>query len=130
MIGWIKHLRQKWNDWCGDREMELAIRQQLNDEGFFGSTANLQNVRLVAIQRPGWLQIYRFEAMARLRPEDAAEDAPDEQAQYIHLFGLVKDDIRFNINTVKIFRNSVQRRALFADWSQDLIRLRGAEGLL
>lgn len=133
MIGWLKHLRQKWDDWCGDHEMELAIRKQLNQQGFFGSTATLQNVRLVAVQRPGWLQIYRFEATARLRLDEQSGDGPDGPAsdpRYVRLYGLVKDDIRYNVNTVRIFENALERRALFANWSEDLIRLRGAQGLL
>lgn len=109
--------------------MESAIRRHLTEIGFFGSTAKLQNVRLVAVQRPGWLQIYRFEATARRRPENHQDEAPDD-AQYVFLFGLVKDDIRYNLSKVKVFDSPIERRALFATWSEDLIRLRGAEGLL
>jgi hypothetical protein len=130
VIGWIKHLRQKWNDWCGDREMELAIRKQLTENGFFGATATLRNVRLVAVQRPGWLQIYRFEATARLRPADQSDNAPDSDPEYRQLYGLVRDDIRYNVNTIRVFEDSIGRRELFVRWSEDLIRLRGAQGLL
>ena len=66
MLAYLKHLRQKWNDWCGDHDMELTIRKHLTANGFFGGTAKLRNVRLVAVKRPGWLQIYRFEATARV----------------------------------------------------------------
>ena len=62
MFELLGNLRKRWNDWCGDREMELAIRKHLTKNGFFGGTAKLQNVRLVAVQRPGWLQVFRFEA--------------------------------------------------------------------
>jgi hypothetical protein len=135
VITWIEHLRQKWNDWCGDREMELAIRKQLTEEGFYGATSTLRNVRLVAVQRPGWLQLYRFEATARVRTGDPSDDAPDDEApddaaEYVHLYGLVKDDIRYNISTVSVFDNEPQRRELFEHLSEDLIRLRGSAGLL
>lgn len=130
MKGWIKHLRQRWNDWCGDRELEVAIRRHLTDAGYFGATAKLKNVRLVAVQRPGWLQVYRFEATARVRPADVVEDRPDPQAVYRELLGLVKDDIRYNIHTVRTFLSEAERRELFADWSEDLICLRGAHGLV
>ena len=87
MIELLKNLRQRWNDWCGDRDMELAIRKHLSENGFFGGTAKLQNVRLVAVQRPGWLQVFRFEATARLRVDDSQgqgmEDrGPDPEPQY------------------------------------------------
>ena len=129
MIGWLQHLRQRWNDWCGDYDMEVAIRKQLSDDGFYGATAKLRNVRLVAVQRPGWLQIFRFEATARVRPPANPDDKPDPQPQYRELFGLVRDDIRRRISNVRVFDGEDERRELFADWSEDLICLRGAQGL-
>ena len=129
MIGWLKHLYQRYNDWCGDRDMELAIRKHLTANGFFGGTAKLRNVRLVSVQRPGWLQVYRFEATVRLRPSDLSDDSVDSPAEYCELYGLVRDDIRHNINHVRFFENAELRRELFTDWSEDLICLRGAHGL-
>lgn len=138
----LRNLRERWNDWCGDREMELAIRKHLNENGFFGGTAKLQNVRLVAVQRPGWLQVFRFEATARVRPNEPADNEPADEAaeqeldpkpnqppQYRQLFGLVRDDIRHKMNSVQVFEDEDQRRELFAKWSEDLICLRGAQGL-
>lgn len=130
MLGWIKHLREKWDNWCGDRDMELAIRRHLSERGFFGPTAKLKNVRLVAVQRPGWLQVYRFEATARLRPTEQCDDEPDREPEYLELLGLVRDDIRYNVHTVRTFLKESERRDLFATWSEDLICLRGAQGLV
>ena len=130
MMGWVKHLQQRWSDWCGDRDMEIAIRRHLSEQGFFGATAKLQNVRLIAVQRPGWLQVYRFEVVARVRPDDVSEDRPDPEAEYRQLHGLVKDDIRYKVQTVRTFRTESERRELFAVWSEDLICLRGAQGLM
>ena len=124
----LKHLRQRWNDWCGDRDMEMTIRRHLNDNGFYGQSAKLQNVRIVAVQRPGWLQVFRFEANVRVRVE-VPEDAPDPEPEYRDLYGLVRDDIRHNVNTVRVFEDEDQRRELFGRWSEDLICLRGAQGL-
>ena len=129
-MGLIEHLQKRWNDWCGDRDMELAIRRHLSELGFYGPTAKLENVRLVAVQRPGWLQVYRFEAMARVRPLEHADDREDPAAEYRRLLGLVKDDIRYNVHTVRTFLNEAERRELFKDWSADLICLRGAQGLI
>ena len=129
MAGWIKYFADRWNDWCGDREMELAIRRHLNQNGYFGNTARLQGVRLVAVQRPGWLQIYRFDATARVRPQNESDETPDEEAEYGKLYGLVRDDIRHKMNSVRVFENEDERKQLFAIWSEDLICLRGAHGL-
>ena len=35
MLAFIKHLRKRWEDWCGDHEMETAIRKHLTHNGFF-----------------------------------------------------------------------------------------------
>jgi len=129
MFDLFRDLRERWNDWCGDREMELAIRKHLTKNGFFGGTAKLKNVRLVAVQRPGWLQVFRFEALARLRPSEPSDQEPDQEPEYCQLFGLVRDDIRHKINSVRVFQEEDERRELFAIWSEDLICLRGAHGL-
>lgn len=129
MRTWLKQLQQRWNDWCGDRDMELTIRKHLTTNGYFGGTAKLRNVRLVAVQRPGWLQVFRFEATARVAPEAENDEVPDPDAEYHELYGLVRDDIRHKINVVRVFQSAEERRALFARWSEGLICLRGAHGL-
>ena len=128
MIGWFHHFRQRWNDWCGDREMELEIRKHLTSNGYYGATAKFRAVRLIAVQRPGWLQIYRFEATARL-VSDNDDPSPGQPAQYHELYGLVRDDIRHKISHVRVFESSAERQSLFARWSDGLICLRGAHGL-
>ncbi|MDV6028718.1 hypothetical protein [Planctomycetes bacterium TBK1r] len=128
MIALLKSLQQKWNDWCGDREMELEIRKHLTQNGYYGGSAKLQNVRLVAVQRPGWLQVFRFEATARLQAEET--EGPDPEAVYENLYGLVRDDIRHKTNSVRVFQDPSERRELFLRWSEDLIQLRGAQGLV
>lgn len=129
MTSWFQHLKQRWNDWCGDRDMEIAIRKHMTDTGFYGQSAKIQNVRLIAVQRPGWLQVYRFEAMVRMKPQGVEAEDSQSQPQYRHVSGLVKDDIRFRVQTVRTFNSERDRRACFADWSEGLICLRGAQGL-
>jgi len=129
MIDLIKHLRECWENWCGDHEMELTIRQHLTENGFYGGTAKLRNVRLVAVQRPGWLQVFRFDATVRVRPAEEEEGVADPAPEYREVFGLVRDDIRHKINSVQFFEEERERRELFARWSEGLICLRGAHGL-
>ncbi len=127
--GWFKHLAQRYSDWCGDHEMELTIRRHLTDAGFYGGSAKLRNVRLVAVQRPGWQQIYRFEAEVRVQ-DHADDDSPTPPAEYRVVYGLARDDIRHKIESVRVFDNEAERRSLFARWSDGLICLRGAHSLL
>ena len=35
MFAFLKHLAQRYNDWVGDRDMEITIRRHLTDNGFF-----------------------------------------------------------------------------------------------
>ena len=128
MIDWLKHLKERWDNWSGDSELDRAIRDHLCDLGYFGSTAKIQSVRLVAVQRPGWLQIFRFEASARLNLE-VDDEHPDPEATYHLLFGLVREDHRKNQCDIQCFQNESERHELFAQWSNNLICLRGAKGL-
>ena len=117
----LKHYRKRWSAWVGDRELELAIRSEISKSGYFGRSAKFHNVKLVAVQRPGWVQIYRFEVTAR----PVAENKTETQ----WLLGLVRDDGRTG-SKVRLFENPTDRKAVFADWSADLICLRGSSGLL
>jgi len=131
MLSWLRSLREKWSSWCGDRDLEVAIRRHLTSNGYFGQTAKLQNVRLAAVQRPGWLQIYRFDALARVRSETSSDDdnAIDKPPTFRQLFGLAREDARSNQSTIRTFELSEARRDLFQEWSVDLIQLRNGRSL-
>lgn len=129
MCLWLKSVAQWYDDWVGDTDMENSIRRHLDQAGYFGRTAQLSNVRLVAIQRPGWLQIYRFEVKARVRIDDEEVDGPAPSLQYIQLFGLVLHDFRKSIANVRLFDEPDPRQAQFRSWAEGLIQLRCAEGL-
>ena len=118
--------------------MENAIRRHLSDNGYFGGTAKLRAVRLAAVQRPGWLQVFRFEVTARVAGDGETEsapdamqneDAPESTATYHDLFGLVKEDHRHNQTEIRVFRSSDQRAELFGRWSDGLLQLRGGRAL-
>lgn len=128
-MNWLKQLREKWDNWCGDREMENSIRSHLSQNGYFGSSAKFQAVRLVAVQRPGWLQIYRFEVTARINLE-VADDETEPPAEYKQLFGLLREDVRHDQTHVRVFEIESERTELFDRWSDGLICLRGAKGLV
>lgn len=128
MSEWLRKLRQRWNDWCGDREMEQSIREHLSREGYYGNTAQLSNIRLVAVQRPGWVQVFRFDARARVQSEDQ-DEGPDEPPHYEVLFGLLRDDARQSKTRIEVVHSESERKEWFARWSEGLICLRGAQGL-
>ncbi|MEO1523974.1 MAG: hypothetical protein AAFX06_00990 [Planctomycetota bacterium] len=127
MQAFFRSLAEKWNNWVGDKDMEVAIRKHLTQNGYYGGSVKLRNIRLVAVQRPGWLQVFRFEATAKI--QTAETDGPDEEPRYEELYGLVRDDARKSLTKVEVFRNPAERRSLYRKWSEDLIQLRGAQGL-
>lgn len=138
MLNFLKSMRDKWSNWSGDRELEHAIRRHLSANGHYGGSAKLENVKLAAIQRPGWLQVYRFDVVARVIPKLAVEGvenelnddgAVDAPARYSRLYGLVREDVRHDSTTIRTFDNPDERRELFAEWSDNLIQLRSGRAL-
>jgi hypothetical protein len=135
MFALLRDLRQRWANWAGDHEMENAIRRHLSDNGYFGGTAKLRAVRLAAVQRPGWLQVFRFEVTARVADHGvsdsraAGDHAEDFPATYHDLFGLVREDHRHNRTEIRVFRSSDQRAELFGRWSDGLLQLRGGRSI-
>ncbi len=126
MIKILQAFWKKWSDWTGDHDLEVAIRRHLTTNGYFGQTAKIANVRLAAVQRPGWLQVYRFEVTARVNPAGSqSDDEPEPVAEYQLLFGLVREDARKEESTVRAFENEAARRELFQLWSEGLLQLRG-----
>ena len=128
-----QELTNRWKNWTGDRELDIAIRRHLSDQGYQGGGAELQQVKLIAVQRPGWVQVYRFEAVARRQVIDDVEDESTSASPPSHpatsssqlLYGLVRDDGRFGCE-VQTFIHPARRIELFKQWSEGLITLRGA----
>lgn len=116
MWSWLTKLQERWSGWVSDRDMERSMRQRLTTLGFYGDSAAFKSLRLVAIQRPGWLQVYSFSVDARHR---ASVDP-----QPVRLFGLVRQDERYNRCDVEVFSEATGRQQLYQQWTTDLIRLR------
>jgi len=128
-----QELTNRWKNWTGDRELDIAIRRHLSDQGYQGGGAELKQVKLIAVQRPGWVQVYRFEAVARRQVIDELENESASATPPSHsvtsgsqlLYGLVRDDGRFGCE-VQTFIHPARRIELFKQWSEGLITLRGA----
>lgn len=144
MLAFLREWSRRWSDWCGDADMEKAIRRHLSDNGYYGGSAKLRDVRLAAVQRPGWLQVFRFDATAKLVDPSDHEAEPSAasstgspshaqpaagRAEFHELFGLVREDHRHGKISVRVFRSGDQRRQLFASWGDGLLQLRGGQAL-
>jgi hypothetical protein len=72
-----------------NRVTERDIRDWMSKNGYEGGSANLELVELHAIERPGWKQLFRFEAKVR-KKAPASEELPAKA----YVWGVVLDDER------------------------------------
>ena len=102
-----------------NRTTEMDIRAWLTANGFEGKLAQILDVELHAVQRPGWLQIFRFEAQVLTN----TEDNPIRQ----HFFGVVRDDERERSlekrTIVMLFDDVEARQEKLDELSEGLLRL-------
>lgn len=106
----------------GNKVTEKDIRDWLDENGYIGRTAEIKDLELHAIQRPGWLQIYRFE-LAVLKHEES-DTGIQARHQY---YGVVRDDERERNSkartVVTLFDQEQQRQQKLDDLSEGLIQL-------
>ncbi len=116
MFKLVQQMIEGWANWIGDSDLECSLREHLVQVGYFGHSAKFQDLRLVAVQRPGWLQVFSFTVWAR--------ETQEQGQQHVQLFGLVRQDERYNRVDIELFEQPNDRNTRFEQWSEDLIRLR------
>ena len=99
-----------FNKLIGNRVAEKDIRDWLESNGYFGSSAKFDHVELHAIGRPGWLQVFRFVVTAKSTAGDWEE---------IH--GVMRDDERYRRTEIRIFESVPEQVQLLDEWSAGLI---------
>ena len=109
---------ERYRDWTGDRQLTRAIRAALRDEGYAVNASKTRRVRLAAIRRPGWEQVFRFEVEAYPRESDpqAAENEP------ILLHGLSRNDGRESKTEVCLTEDLKAWEDRLDAWSEGMIR--------
>ncbi len=113
MLNWLNRWRKKWEGWVGDRDMELQMRSYLTRMNFRGETAVFQEVKLVAVRRPGWEQVFRFRVLAC--------DVRNQDVQTL-LFGVIRQDERYNRAEVRVFKSAAEQNETLNQWSEGMIR--------
>ena len=93
----------------GNKVTEAEIRRWLIEQGYGARAAHFDEVELVAIERPGWVQVFRFQLTAR---------TPDDRR--VPLYGAVRDDGRQGA-TFRVSESAAERDAWLAEWSAGLI---------
>ena len=97
----------------GNKASEKDIRDWLSHNGFNGTTAQFKEIELHAIQRPGWLQIFRFEF-----------EGFSAKNHKVHLYGAMHSDERHGPPQIVVHEDEALRDAQLANWSEGLITLR------
>ncbi len=102
----------------GNKVLEKDLRDYLTSQGFFGRSAQFSNVRLAALQRLGWLQVFTFDVRAK-----------HESAGWRGLLGACLDDERSKLFEVVVGEDPVPREGAISKWSQGLITKRTGDPL-
>lgn len=112
----LNQLFQRWSNWTGDKRLTQAIRTELRRLNYAVSAAEIRDVRLAAIQRPGWVQVYRFQVEARTNEEN-----PHTRRDVL-LRGLSRDDGRQPRIEVLLTEDETCWQQRLDEWSDGLIR--------
>lgn len=120
MMRFLRTIGQRWSNWIGDSELERCLRTYLQQNGY-GANAEFQQLKLEAIQRPGWLQIFSFVVVAVPHREDESDVTSRASVQ---LYGLVRQDERYERCEIELFETPSQRNEALDTWSQDMLRPR------
>ncbi|MEM9186680.1 MAG: hypothetical protein AAGB00_09320 [Planctomycetota bacterium] len=104
-------LLKRWADWTGDRGLDQAIRGELRRLSLASHAATTKRVRLVAVERPGWVQVRRFQV-----------DTFDQDKNPLSLLGLARDDGRKARIEVLLTRDAAELKQRLDEWSEGLIR--------
>jgi hypothetical protein len=127
MHAMFKRWKSSWDQWVGDRDLELAIRGCISDHGYSGRSAKLKHVRLQAIERPGWVQVYSFTADVQpLYDGRVATTEPGKEPIRQTIFGVAIDDGRRHTRS-EVFNTEHERDQQMDEWSVGLI-CRGKRG--
>lgn len=114
MMQFLKQLASSWANWLGDRDLELQLRKHLNEQGFYGDRARIFDLKLKAVQRPGWLQIFSFTVEAKSRLTEGS--AP------VLVYGVVRQDERYERYDIAVFEATHLRDRRLFEWSEGMIR--------
>ncbi|MFK7820053.1 MAG: hypothetical protein AB8G99_15135 [Planctomycetaceae bacterium] len=96
----------------GNKVIEKDLRDHLQKVGYYGRSAEFSRLELVAVKRPGWLQVFSFEVRAK-----------QQEGDWVELFGTCRDDERTKQFDVLLTLESSERDERLAEFADGLITL-------
>lgn len=118
----LSQLFKRWADWTGDKRLTDAIRGELRRRGYAAQSAKTRDVRLAAVERPGWVQVYSF------RVETTAGGAEAAARREVVLFGVSREDVRTSKIAVHLAEDPACWRRQLDEWSDGLVVRRTSRG--
>lgn len=110
-----------------NRSTESDVRTWLNQNGFSGKTAKFDLLELHAIQRPGWIQVFKFCARVKNKPlENGARNSESgNHPGWQDFFGVALEDERERKQNQKtqvwLFDDQVDQQKKLDSVSADLL---------
>ena len=102
----------------GNKVLEHDLRAWLDAHGHYGRSAEFEELELTAVQRPGWVQVFRFRVRAKNKTSGEWEE----------LRGLARDDERakrrVDRTAYRLTPDDAAFDAAFAEWSDGFLKLR------
>lgn len=93
-----------------NKSTEKDLRSYLDDNGYFGRTAKFRLLKLKAVERPGWVQVFQFEI-----------EAKHEGRDWENLYGFCRTDERSDSFEVKMSHDALAAQRSFCEAAQDMI---------
>ena len=109
----FKKLLSAWDDWTGDHYLKVAIQRELRRQGLAVQQSATRDVQLIAIERPGWVQVRSFYV-----------ETYDQEKQPVTVLGLARDDGRQEKIDVLLTDRVAEFEQRREEWSEGLIRRR------
>lgn len=89
--------------------MQTQIKKYLKTQGYRSGKFQISEVELVAIQRPGWKQIFRFVVTSQ-----------DDEGNPMRAVGIANDDERFGCEYV-LTKSVLEYHTLLEKWGEGMI---------
>jgi len=94
----------------GNRYTEKDLRDHLTNVGYFGRSAKFLRLELVAIERPGWVQVFEFHVHAKTQDGEWKEH-----------FGVCRTDERGGTFELNLFDGEVEQQTVIGHDTAEMI---------
>mgnify|MGYP000152468585 CR=1 FL=1 len=110
LMKWRDGAKRLFDQLVRNRVTEKEILDELGKQGYHATANSLSQLELYALKRPGWVQVYRFQAQVK-----------NAAGQSRLLFGALRSDERYGDPLIRFYGDARERERQLASWSEGLI---------